>query len=43
MTMSKLLTTLLATGLLCQVQAADLFTPVQKTGLRAPFCAADYF
>ena len=34
--MSKLLTTLLATGLLCQVQAADLFTPVQKTELRAP-------
>lgn len=43
MTMSKLLTTLLATGLLCQVQAADLFTPVQKTGTSCALCAADYF
>ncbi len=41
--MKSLFTTMLAIGLFCQSQAADLFTPVQKTELRAPFCATDYF
>ena len=34
--MKSLFTTMLAIGLFCQSQAADLFTPVQKTELRAP-------
>lgn len=34
--MKSLFTTILAIGLFCQSQAADFFTPVQKTELRAP-------
>lgn len=34
--MRNLLTIIVAMGLFCQTQAADLFTPVRKTELRAP-------
>lgn len=36
MTMKSLFTAMLAISLFCQAQATDLFTPIQKTELRAP-------